>query len=338
MYRMPQEYFQKWVTEEKVPCLSILAVRKDEVLCDFCEGRVISGANERPIDKRTRFNVGSVTKPVTGSLIVKLMELGEVSLNDTVKRFIPEYPFDHVTVYHLLTHSAGYGPVSDIAWPREPHEKQSYLEKIYAVDTLKYAPGAASEYFSFGYSILMDIIERITGDTLNNFAKKVLFDPMDMKDTTYEIGSLKRDEYVLPYSRGENRFLDELSKSPATGDSGLYTHAGDLIKFCQMILHKGVYGSHRVFAESSIDFMLREITNHKFMKTPIFWIKGPADSLGCFGDMCSEFAVGHTGFSGCMMFIDPVYETAAVILSNSTDLHGDWNNYKKICNRIMSLV
>lgn len=330
------EYFQSFIDNGIAPCLSILAVKNNQVICDFTGGSVKNGSNERVIDNKTRFNIGSVTKPVTASLVLKLVEFGEICLNDAVQKFIPEYLFKDVSIYHLLTHSAGYDESINIQRPKEKNDKLSYLKQIYLIDALKYTPGEVSTYFTQGYSILMDIIERITSTTLEEFAREFLFNPLGMSDTTYEITSMEEDQFVLPYNNSEKRYETEISKTPATADSGLYTNTRDLIKFSQMLLNGGVYNDKRIFSKSCVDLMLGEGIDNKFMKTPIFWMKGSSDIYGCFSDLCSGLTVGHPGYSGCMLFIDSVNKTTAVILSNSMELHSDWKNYKKIGNLIMS--
>jgi len=193
-----------------------------------------------------------------------------------------------------------------------------------------------------GYCILMDIIERLTGKTLEEFAREYLFNPVGMSDTTYDAETLEDGKYVLPWDHERNVFFKEFALSAPLGDRGVYTTAHDLIKFGNVFLNKGKSGERRVFAEASINCMLREIPSGKFMgyvwsMTPIFWIKSNTDIHGCFDDLNSPSAVGHTGFTGCMLLIDPEYKTTAAILTNSPKLHGDWKNYKKICNIIMSM-
>jgi serine-type D-Ala-D-Ala carboxypeptidase len=329
-------HFSDLIDDDFLPCLSVLAFKKGNVVCDFTGGSAPGKTGRFFIDRTTRFNIGSVTKPITGSLLVKLAEMNELAVDDVVRKFIPEYRFADITILDLLTHTAGYDGAAKIAWPDNAGAKRSYLDQIYAIDRLQYPRGGNSSYFSFGYSIILDIIERVTMMAIEDFARKVLFDPLEMSATTYDVAGLKKGEYVLPYNRAERNSCVEACKNPATGDSGLYANAADLIKFGQMLLNNGTHCSRKIFAESSIDYMFREVTGNRFMRTPVFWLKGTRDVHGCFGDRCSESTVGHPGFTGCMLFIDRQNETAGVILSNSMALHEDWGNYKRLCDMIMA--
>lgn len=329
-------YFTKLIEERTTSCLSILASQGNIIGCDFLAGSLIFGDAQKAVNSQIRFNIGSVTKPVTASLLIKLLEFGEITLDDSIRKFVPKYLFENIKICHLLTHTAGYREGITICLPKNKEDKERYLGDIYSISSLTNSPGEISTYFTWGYSILMDIIEKVTGVTLEEFAQEVLFKPLGMNHTTYEPASLNNCELVLPYNAAESRFLTELRNSPPTGDSGLYTTAEDLIKFGQMLLNGGGFENKIIFARATTDFMLREISGNKYMKTPIFWVKGSGDKYGCFGELCSSSTVGHPGFSGCMLFIDPENKVVGVILSNSLALHLDWKNYKKISNVIMS--
>jgi len=182
----------------------------------------------------------------------------------------------------------------------------------------------------------MDLLQRITGATIEEFARGVLFDPLGMRHTTYDVTTLAPHEFVLPFSADTGKFHEELRTAPATGDSGLFSTAADLVKFGKLILNQGATSEHTLFSRASIALMLREVTDGRFQRTPVFWKKGPINRHGCFGDLCSEAAVGHPGFSGCMLMIDPVFKTTAAIVSNATALHANWGNYRRILNSVLS--
>ncbi len=90
--------------------------------------------------------------------------------------------------------------------------------------------------------------------------------------------------------------------------------------------------------ERTVRWLLAEASAGRFNKTPAFWVKGAEDRYGCFGDLHTSSVVGHTGFSGCMLWIDPEYAIAGAIVTNSTRLHEDWRRYKRINNRLLSLA
>lgn len=331
------DFFRSRIHDQWSECFSIAVSDSQTELYEHYSGQTAANLTGlvRPVGKGTRFNIGSVTKPFTASLVIKLLEWGELTLADTVRRFIPEYPLEQVTIFHLLTHSAGYG---DTVLP--PGVKYSsareYLQALYAIDKLKHAPNEKSSYFSPGYTILMDIIERITGLTIEEFARETLFDPLGMHDTTFEIGQIRHGDVVFPVGTDGSARLD-LADAFVAADSGLYSNPTDIMKFGRLFLNRGAVGGNVVFHERTVEMMLREYSGGLFRKTPVFWIKANRDIYGCFGDMHSEQAVGHTGFSGCILWVDPVFDRTAAILTNSCSLHTDWKRYARMNNVLLTL-
>jgi serine-type D-Ala-D-Ala carboxypeptidase len=325
-------YFRQFIDEGITSCLSILLFAGGEAKYSFLEGNAIQGdPSSAKLTERTRLNIGSVTKTVTGALVVKLQEQGLLHVNDKVKKYLPRYAFDDVTILHLLTHTAGYGDVPPLKWPESEEQFDEYIKNIYAIDCLKRAPGTESEYFTPGYTILMDILQRVTGSTIEEFARRELFKPLGMDLTTYDARNLAGNDVILP------RTPDGLGFYPPkctqiTADSGLYSTAADLIRFTRVFLDKGRLGG--IFSDESLGFMKTAVEGGKFNRTPIFWMKGDKDVFGCFGTLASASCIGHPGFSGCMLFIDPAYDAAGVILSNSAKLHCDWRNYMKIWDKL----
>lgn len=330
-------YFNGLIAARLTDCLSVAVAYKGETAYAFC------GADRaRPayagFDETTRFNIGSVTKPVTAALLALLVERGLVSDTDKVQRYIPEYPLGSVSLYHLLTHSAGYDN-ADFAFPAPQNfdDQKRYLRDIYSVERLTAAPGEKAGYFSMGYTILMDVIERVSGQDIETFAQENLFRPLGMTETTYDTRKLSPQQTVMPYLKGEDRFLSLLSVPP-TGDSGLYTTAADLLKFGLMFADAANGRGNRVFSAPAFRYMLAEFTHGRFHKTPVFWTKLDFDTYRCFAELSSPNTFGHTGFSGCMLSVDTDSDVAVAILTNSCWLHEDWSNYRRIINRVMSAL
>ncbi|MFC5406821.1 serine hydrolase domain-containing protein [Cohnella soli] len=330
-------YFNRLLEEELSPCLSIgYSDNSRELQYAFTGGCSAPKGYERAaIDGRTRFNVGSVTKIVTASLIVKLIEEGLLTLHTPVRSVIPDYLFPDVTVWHLLTHTAGYEGF-DEPWPSR-EDAGAYLRRIYAIDSRSYSPGESQIYFTQGYTIIMDMIEKLTGRSLEVYAREMLFDPLEMRDTTFETSLLQEGTFVLPWNYETGSGRNDLRHAAVTGDSGLYSTVSDLMRFAQLFLHAGKVEDKIIFSSAGVDLMLREATGGRFSKTPIAWRKSDIDPHGCFGDLQSPSCIGHPGFTGCMLTIDPHYERIGVILSNSPRLHSDWSNYNKIWNKLMTL-
>ncbi|MBD2862669.1 serine hydrolase domain-containing protein [Paenibacillus oceani] len=322
------------IEEGLTPCMTVAVVKDGRLVYRYAHGRpTLHPDDRRFVGADTAFNVGSITKIVTSALAVKLMEAGVWSMNDPVRQHVPEYPFADATVGHLLTHSAGHKK-QPIANPARG-EMETFLKGVYESQEREAAPGERAVYDTVNHEIVMDMIQRISGQPIEHNARALLFNPLGMKRTSYDSAIYANGEYVLPCSldnRSEEAMFDR--RAPR-GGTGLHSTAEDLAKFASLFLSKGRCGDRVIFSEAAVDFMLRESTDGKFSKTPVMFIKTERDAYGCFADLNSPSAVGHPGFSGCMMMVDPVYSVAAAIVTNSQRLHRHWRNYKRLMNLIM---
>lgn len=324
-------YFRKLIKSGLTPCFNIALMKEGKLAYQFTAGHGKPEPNAGPaLTSNTRLNIGSVTKPVTGSLIIKLSELGELTLDDPVNKFLKEFKYDQVAIKHLLLHTSGIN-----AWISPPKDKKAFpefLKQIYAMKQVN-PVGQKTEYWTMGYTLLLEIIEKITGQTIEQFAHSYLFQPLGMSQTTYEIERLKEDEFVLPWDGKAP--MNIFRHTPAVGDNCLYSTPGDMIRFGQMFLNNGKNNKGQViFPPGAVNFMMHEWIGGR---TPIFWRKGIGDfAFAPFGELNSPDTVGHTGFSGCILFIDPIAATTGVVLTTSTHLHSDPKNYKNILNVLMT--
>lgn len=330
-------YFCNLIENGISSCFSVGLKVGGQMRYSFLGGTETSDSNSRILTPETRFNIASVTKPITGALLIKLAEEGKLTLQDPVKNFIPEFKFEKTTLYHLLTHSAGYDEKIVLSRPKIPAERKTYFDSIYEIDKLKYPVGQISAYWSPDYSIVADVIERVTGSTLEEAACKC-FHLLSMIHSTYDLSTLAADQYFTPWNNRTGEFVPDANNGVITGDTGVYTTASDLLKFSRMLLTKGTFNGERIFSKAATDLMLREFTGGRFHQSPVFWIKGEVDTRGCFSDFNSPKAAAHTGMTGCMLMIDPEYQCTAAILTNSVCLHENWNHYKRICNMLMAIA
>ena len=334
------KYLDNMISKRVIPNYSLTIIQKKGVIYSRISGLSDFEHNAFKVKKNTLFNIGSVTKPVTAALIIKLVEKGYLNLDDPVKKYINRYSIDEVTILNLLTHTSGYDENlnTDIEWPGKSYTIDEYFDKIYSIDTLKYPPDTACEYFTQGYSVLMDIIQTITGKSIESFAQEELFGPLGMKNTTYTPDFSHKESYVLPLRKNDPDKFKYLINTPPTGDTGLYSTSEDLAKFVTLFLNSGTYGKKSIYSSGSIRLMLKEITKGRFEKTPAFWYKGDNNVTGAFGDLNSACAVCHPGFSGTLISIDPEYNIAFSFVTNSNDIHDNYANFKKITDVILACL
>ncbi len=319
--------------------LQVLVVAADRIVLDFCEGTVAPPPGPRTkVTPQLRFQVGSVGKPITATAVLKCLDTGRIkSLSDPVRNYAPEYAYPDHTILHLLTHSAGYTTQEEVAWPTDEAGLAEFKRKCYEKKAVHFAPGEKSHYYSVGYFILMDIVERLSGSRFEDFCQENIFVPAGMTHTTWDWRKIPDGERVLPWLDREPRLQTEFEKMPPTGTTGLWTTAGDLARFMQMVRGHGAAGGVRILGEKTAALMIADQTGNRFNRSATFWRRGPAPQAPPFGDKDSADTVGHPGYCGSISTYDPKTDLTFVAVTNSMKLHSNFDNYRQIRNALGDL-
>jgi beta-glucosidase-like glycosyl hydrolase/CubicO group peptidase (beta-lactamase class C family) len=293
-------------------------------------GNLSYAANAPAVDTHTMYDIASLTKVVaTTTLVAKLVE-GDfpvpLDLDASVERYLPEWARGpqpewrrQVTVRHLLTHTSGL-PAFKEYW-RTSKSKQETLTKIFA-EPVEYEPGTKEIYSDLGIILMAEIIERLTGRTLDDLAKTYIFTPLAMKDTMFrppkklwpwiaptEIDNNLRHRLVQGEVHDENAF----AIGGVSGHAGLFSTAPDLAAFCQMLLNGGVYAHHRILRRATIAQFTMPQQLSSGTRT-LGWAV-PTEG-GSSGHYFSTHSFGHTGFTGTSIWIDPDRQLFVVLLTN----------------------
>ncbi|MEW5917679.1 MAG: serine hydrolase domain-containing protein, partial [Gemmatimonadota bacterium] len=147
--------------------------------------------NEVPAKAETVYRIGSVTKQFTSAAIMRLMEQGKLSLDDTLQRFLPHFPTqgNRVTVRHLLNHTSGIKSYTSLGpkWARVMRLDLATdsLVALFANEPFDFKPGDAYRYNNSGYFLLGMIIEKLSGKPYGQFLKDEFFTPLGLKNTIY---------------------------------------------------------------------------------------------------------------------------------------------------------
>ncbi len=286
----------------------------------------------------TMYDIASLTKVVvTTTLVAKLAE-GDfpvrLDLDAPVERYLPEWVSGpqpewrrRVTVRHLLTHTSGlpafkeYWRTTSAAIVKRSTSKQDTLDKLFA-EPLEYEPGAKEVYSDLGIILMAEIIERLTGQTLDTLSREYIFSPLAMSNTMYKpprklwpaIAPTEIDtQYRHRLIQGEVHDENAAAVGGISGHAGVFSTAPDLAAFCQMLLNGGVYEHQRI---------LRRATISEF--TEAQQLSGGARTLGwavpteggSSGHFMGPHTFGHTGFTGTSIWIDPDRQIFVVFLTN----------------------
>jgi beta-N-acetylhexosaminidase len=293
-------------------------------------GKLSYDAKAAAVTPTTMYDIASLTKVVvTTTLVAKLAE-GDfavpLDLDTKIERYLPEWASGpnaewrhRVTVRHLLTHTSGL-PAFKEYW-RTSKSKQDTLEKIFA-EPLEYEPGTKEIYSDLGIILMAEIIERLTGRTLDDLAKSFLFSPLGMKDSMYkppkklwptiaptEIDNNLRHRLVQGEVHDENAF----AIGGVSGHAGVFSTAPDLAAFCQMLLNGGVYAHQRILRRTTVSQFTTPQQLSNGART-LGWAV-PTEG-GLSGHYFSAHSFGHTGFTGTSIWIDPDRQLFVVLLTN----------------------
>lgn len=282
-------------------------------------------AREMQLD--TIFGLASLTKViVTTSSIMKLIEMGKINLYDYLRKYFPELPEDkeEITIYHLLTHSSGFQAIVKL-WDK----KLDYQQKIkYILDLpLENEIGKVVNYSDPNFILLGELVQRVSGQNLNEFSQNQIFKPLNMKNTAYKpLSNLKgitknkiaaaeycsfRDRMIVGEVHDENCYaLGEIS-----GHAGLFSNLNDLSKFVRMLLNMGSYNGKKILSELTVKTMIKSWTENLNQNRALGW-----DLINNFrssgGVLFSDKTFGHTGFTGTSIWIDPELKLGVIFLTN----------------------
>lgn len=293
-------------------------------------GKLSYDKDSPPVKIATMYDLASLTKVVvTTTLVEKLVE-GDfpypLSLDAPIDRYLPEWDTGpqpewrkKVTVRNLMTHTSGLPPFKEY-W-RTSKGKADTLRMIFA-EPLEYEPGAKVVYSDLGIILMAEIIQRLTGQPLDQLAEENIFDPLGMKNSMYkppkklwpeiaptEVDNQMRHRLVQGEVHDENAY----AIGGVSGHAGAFSTAPDLAAFCQMLLNGGVYAHHRIVSRATLAEFTAPQALAQNTRT-LGWVVPTEGSSS--GHYFSAHSFGHTGFTGTSIWIDPDRQLFVVLLTN----------------------
>ena len=178
------------VTEHRTAGVAVAVVRNGRTV--LAKGYGFADLeNDVPVTPETVFRIGSITKQFTSAAIMRLMEQGKLSLDDTLQKFLPTFPTqgNHVTVRHLLNHTSGIKSYTSLGpkWQRviRLDLMPDSLVALFANEPFDFKPGDAWSYDNSGYFLLGMIIEKLSGKSYGQYLQDEFFTPLGLKSTIY---------------------------------------------------------------------------------------------------------------------------------------------------------
>ena len=277
--------------------------------------------NRVPMSVDTVFDLASLTKPIaTATSVMILLEAGELKLHEPVATYFPSFGQngkEAITIYHLLTHQSGLIPDNALKDYQDGPEKA--WECICALK-----PIANLEerfiYSDVNFIVLGKLIEKVTAKSVHEFSQEKIFKPLGMAETGYLPGEdLKKRAAVTQqregrWMRGEVHDPRAYLLEGIAGHAGLFSTADDLAVYAQMMVQRGTYGGVRILKEESARQMTDGYQVPRGLRG-LGWDKKSSYSSNR-GDLYTDSAFGHGGFTGTAIWIDPEQELFVIFLSN----------------------
>lgn len=320
--------FEKAVSTGQIPGAVVLVGYKGEIVYRRAFGFRALEPHRQPMTLETVFDLASLTKSVaTAPSIMRMVQLGQVRLNDPVVRYLPEFGRngkEEITVRQLLTHFSGLREDLDLKTPWQG--KQRALEM--AFDERPVAPpGSQFRYSDINYIALGAVVERISGMSVAEYAAAHFFLPLRMEHTSFlpprawlpEIAATQYDERGIML-RGEVHDPTARRMGGIAGHAGLFSNADDLSRFAQALLDGDKILSPEIIQKMTTP---QQPANSTILRGLGWDIDSPFSSNR--GELLPVGSYGHTGFTGTSIWIDPLTQTYIIILTNAVHPRGGAN-------------
>ena len=282
--------------------------------------RAVTPAVE-PMTTDTVFDIASLTKiAATTPAILALVDERKVELDAPLGRYLAEFQsarLSWLTVRRALTHTAGF---PDIPSAEVMAKGLTEGMRLIAAGVWEPSPTAPFRYSDTGFIVLGELVRRVSGEPLDRFMQKRFYKPLGMRDTTFNppAGWHAR---IAPTEFVQGQMLRGVVHDPrarqlhgVAGHAGLFSTADDLARFCRMLLADGMEGGRRYLSSASVRAMFAPNEAGETLRG-LGWDISSAYSrtLGSFFPIGS---VGHTGFTGTSIWMDPPTRTYVIILTN----------------------
>lgn len=295
----------------------------------------------------TIFDVASITKLFTATVLMALVEDGLLDLDGPIAGHLPSFATGDrrsVTLRQLLSHVSGLPDLLRLwtDWPDRPSRRDAVLAA-----PLRHAPGTVFEYSCIGYIVAGFLAERVTGRPLHELVRDRVCRPLGLRETCYlppadRIERIAATEHQPAAGRGMVRGAvhDENSWSlgGTAGNAGLFSTGADLARFGEALSRGGELDGGRILAEATVKEMFRN-------QLPDGVDPGYGQGLGFrigdplfMGALAATGAVGHTGFTGVSIVIDPERGLVVILLTNRVHPSREWSDIGPVRRRVADVA
>lgn len=350
---------QHAIDAHATPGCQIAVMHKGRLVLNRAYGQLTYDSGSAEVTTSTLYDVASLTKVCATTLaVMKLIDQGKISLGDRLSRYLPylkDTDKERITIKEALSHCAGL-KAYDALWQQTTNRDSILL--LIAQSSLNADKSYC--YSDFGFMLLADMVERVSGLSLDTYVSRYFYQPMGLQNTLFnpmktgdgneayipaEIAPTEQDssrQEHLGFIWGSVHDPNAYAMGGVSGHAGLFSTAAEVARLMQMLLNGGELDGRRYLNRKTIE----TFTSRHFEK------QGNRRALGFDkqlfapspnGQVCPEAtqaSYGHTGFTGTIVWVDPEYDLVYVFLSNRVHPSASTNKLAQINTRteIQSII
>jgi uncharacterized protein YbbC (DUF1343 family)/CubicO group peptidase (beta-lactamase class C family) len=312
------------IQEGKLPGAVLVVGHNGQVIYRKAYGNRALVPSPEAMTLDTIFDCASLTKVVaTTPSLMKLFEQGKFRLNDRITQYIPEFQGGHsdITIRELLTHFSGLQP--DVVLKPEWSGYEHGMHLAYTTPP-QGPPEARFVYSDINFELLGELVHRLSGQLVSDYARQNIWLPLGMKETMYQppasliprIAPTERLNGGAPL-RGVVHDPTARYMGGVAGHAGMFSTADDLARYAQMLLNDGELNGARIASALTVaKFIEPQTPVDQAVLRGLGWdIDSP--NSGNRGELFPIGSYGHTGFTGTSIWIDPSTKTYVILLANS---------------------
>jgi CubicO group peptidase (beta-lactamase class C family) len=249
----------------QIPGAAVAVIKDHEIILSKGYGKTTVEEWGTPVRPDTLFRIASVSKLLTGTVIMMLAEKGLIDLDKTVQHYVPWFTAADpelsklITIRMLLSHSSGLPTGDDTRSQYHEDGLMLYMKEVVPTLPILFHPGSAYSYGNHALNIAGFVAEQVTGKPFASLMQEMLFEPLNMKQTTYNPLKAMTYPLALPHEKDENeelaiahQFYDVVASYPSYY---AFSSIEDLSKFAMMHLNDGVYNNTRILTSGSVKEM-----------------------------------------------------------------------------------
>ncbi|TYQ16727.1 UNVERIFIED_CONTAM: CubicO group peptidase (beta-lactamase class C family) [Acetivibrio alkalicellulosi] len=309
-------------------------ISKDDKIFTHCSmGKLLYNNDQKEFMPDSIRRIASITKLFVAVCILQLVEDGKIRLDQQVSEIIKEFDndmFQRITIFHLLTHTSGIRPDPGTFLEPYPLEWKWLGEKEWIKESLRDSlliePGKEWRYSSTGFTILAEIVSRVSGIHFEKYVMKKITKPLGMNTTFFDIPNELVDKICFSSEFEMDWFkkrTDRKKWSAPRGGGGLFSTLEDLQKFGQMLINKGTLKNTRILSRKTIEAMTRNhtkgVVNYCWNAGGIEMEYGLGMNVYSNNTFLSPGSFSHEGAGLCGLYMDPVENVVFAYMCSLVD-------------------